>query len=73
MSSEYNGWTNWATWQINRWLGHNGKLAPGPFTANSAEDFVVGLLPNGTPDMDGPEGYDAVNWAEIAEAWNADA
>jgi len=41
-----------------------------PWTPETARELVSEIWPNGTPDMDGPNDYDKVNWTEIVYAWN---
>lgn len=70
-----NGWTNWATWNVNLWmendeLSYKELSASAPFTAESAKGLVLRLYPGGTPDMDDPSDLEAVNWPELAAAWN---
>lgn len=73
---KYNGWTNRETWDVNLWIMNNDGLCsamhqhPQPWTAESARDFVLDILPDGTPGMSGAKDYFAVNWQEIADAWN---
>ena len=71
MTTDYNGWTNWATWNVYLWLSNDEPLYRAmldvkPGTATEAEQFVRTAMPNGTPDFNGPNDYDLVNWAEIA-------
>lgn len=80
----YNGWTNWETWNVGLWIDNeyaiykdrmadiNHKLAT--WDAQKVRDFVTCWFEDGTPDMDETDGgYDAVNWDELAEAWNEEA
>lgn len=75
-SKTYNGWTNHETWNVALWLNNDEALynayrqQSGTFTPETAETFVRGLLPGGTPDFNDVSDYDQVNWAEIAEAMN---
>lgn len=82
--ADYNGWTNWATWNVALWLDneypwYRAKLAfikAAPRDADDVEDFVMGLLPNGTPDFKSEGGvkcYKDVNWDELATAFKEDA
>ena len=81
--STYNGWTNYATWNTALWVDNEepyyfarvemGEVIKG-WTADLVESFVRDVFPDGTPDMqDGVmmrDGLDAVNYDELAEAWN---
>lgn len=40
------------------------------FTRQHCMDFVLDLLPDGTPDFDGPDEYRRVRWGEIASSFN---
>jgi len=91
----YQGWKNWETWQIYLWVGNeerayrqmiaNSKNLPNhKYSARSAEDFVLSIFPQGTPDMQTRAGYikrayrpkeiaemySKVSWREIADAFN---
>lgn len=76
--STYQGWTNRATWNVNLWINNEEPLyremrAGRPFTAKSAEAFVRGVFPDGTPDMQaGPADYSlaSVDWSAIADSFN---
>ena len=82
--NEYNGWTNYETWNVALWIDNEepmyrakqAHLAKGKFTAASAEKFVKGQMPNGTPDFKGELGgkkaYKKVDWKEIADNFNAE-
>jgi hypothetical protein len=74
----YNGWTNRATWNVNLWAmsdepSYRNVIAERPYTASKAERIALAMYPSGTPDMNGPEDMDAVDWQAIAEAWNETA
>ena len=81
----YNGWTNWETWQVLLWADNEESLyrevckfvkwaEPLAGFDQKCNEFFRGMFPNGTPDMDGPQDMNKVNWQEIAEhleQWNA--
>ena len=76
----YNGWKNYETWNVALWAGNDEGLyntirehrsAIKRFNRESAADFTMELMPQGTPDFDGkPARYLKVNWAEIARCYN---
>lgn len=78
----YNGYKNWETWQIPLWFGndeglyHTVREYRGRFTGAKAKDFVLELMPDGTPDMrDLTPGqlhtaYGKVDWPAVARAFN---
>jgi hypothetical protein len=79
---KYQGWKNYETWNVGLWIGNEepmyrakqAHLAKAKFTAASAEKFVKGQMPNGTPDFKGELGgkkaYKKVDWQEIADDFN---
>jgi hypothetical protein len=77
----YNGYKNWATWNVALWLNNDEGMYRemqrlvrfNPTTARGAEEFVTELLPNGTPDMDSARDYADVDWLHIAEVINENA
>ena len=82
--NDYNGWTNWETWQILLWASNDEGLyrQTNKFVGWASwrvgfemkcEYFFRDMFPEGTPDMDGAEEMNNVNWQEIAkhlEEWN---
>jgi len=77
----YNGWTNYATWNVPLWVDNDYglysarcdwlKKLDNPVTDQDAKEFALMYFPNGTPDMGDWEGGRLcdVDWAEIAENW----
>jgi len=84
MTNDYNGWTNWETWQILLWASNEQNLYNQTqgfvdFFAHRAGfnqkviAFFRDMFPDGTPDMDSAEEMEAVNWEEITQhlkEWN---
>ena len=84
MQNDYNGWTNWETWQILLWASNEQNLYNRTqrfvdFFAHRAgfnqkvRYFFRDMFPDGTPDMDSVEEMDLVNWDEITQhlkEWN---
>ena len=81
--SNYNGWTNYATWNTALWVDNeeytyftriDEQKRIVEWTAALVEAFVREVFPDGTPDMqDGVmmrDGLNAVNYEEIATHWN---
>jgi hypothetical protein len=76
----YNGWKNYATWNVNLWVMNDESIYRAwqmmqrhytTFTARSAYATARGLFGEKTPD-DVPIDDPAIDWEEIANAWNED-
>ena len=79
-ATDYNGWTNWETWNLNLWIDNEYDLwkakvdnlrwvPPSAVDAQFVKTFALEFLPNGTPDFDDIRDYERVNFTEIAEHW----
>jgi hypothetical protein len=78
----YNGWKNWATWNIALWCDneewiYRDRMRQKPREARECEAFVREVFPEGTPDMIGEHrdpyaSQEAVDWDEIASHWSED-
>ena len=73
----YNGWRNWATWNVAVWVNnqeqtYRARLFFRPFSEELTVAFVRALFPCGTPDMEGHDALSRVDWEEIAEAFDED-
>lgn len=76
--SEYNGWTNYETWNVPLWVDNeystyqdrlNYLKSGDRWTEEHVEQFVRSLFPEGTPDVT-IDRFGKVNWQEIADNWN---
>ena len=72
----FNGYTNWATWNLCLWFDNDEGLyrsyreQAGDWDSDSAREHACEIFPNGTTDMNGPGDMADVDWDEVAEQWN---
>lgn len=69
----YNGWPNYETWNVALWFDNDEalyRIRRTVHTAQGIEEMARATFPNGTPDMNGAEDLDKVDWAHIADSWN---
>lgn len=79
MASNYNGYTNWATWNVALWVDNEEKVyrlkerivgrEGADLRSSLVKTLVLRVYPNGTPDMNGVSGLDEVNWKELTDEW----
>ena len=77
--NEYNGYTNYETWNVSLWIDNEEQLyrnkctmlqaAGGAVEVSEIESFCRYEFPEGTPDMDSVYDMDRVNWQEIRDLW----
>lgn len=83
MAGEYNGWSNWETWNTALWADNEEgvykercrlvRRTLKDRLPDAVEAFIKDTWPKGTPDMaseGGAKCYDAVDWEEIANGWH---
>lgn len=69
---EYNGWTNWETWNLYNWVSSNEYLyryleARTPWRRVGLRTCIMRIYAGNLPDHIDP---DKVNWRELVEAVN---
>lgn len=78
-NSDYNGWRNWETWNVQLWLDNDYALylrkvdflkSSIDINADTVKDFVSDIFPAGTPDMEVKGEMSKVDWDEIADHWH---
>lgn len=77
--TSYNGWSNWATWNMALWLDNDEGFYNIRRCSRWSElrnmprflEKIGSSYATGTPDMDRSDIYD-VNWCEILEAWESE-
>lgn len=81
LGKPYNGCPSYETWNLQLWIDNEESIyraaqrlirTHGPdITAKDVEDFARGWFdPSGTPDFDGPQDWDEVDWEHMADNWN---
>ncbi len=76
----YNGYPNYATWNVQLWLDNDEGLyreyqrrirrAHNEIDGEFVESVVRDLMPDGTPDFaTGAARYKEVDWDHLAESW----
>jgi hypothetical protein len=80
MKEDYNGWSNWETWNVNLWFDNEYALyqdkvefitqGRGRLSVRDVKDFVEYTFPNGTPDMDDVNEMNNVDYKDLTESWN---
>lgn len=80
MADGYNGWTNWATWNVSLWLDNEEPLyrevqrfirrSRHEIDGEAVAEFCAEIFPNGTPDMRSNKEMGPVDWDQIAEHWD---
>lgn len=80
-NQEYNGWTNWETWNVALWIDNeevlyhqkrrflNRTLHLSSFRQLFKDWIKQEVFPNGTPDMKSADEMENVNYDEIREHW----
>jgi hypothetical protein len=73
--SDYNGWTNWETWNLYTWLSNDESTYYHARKAKSKmnlQDFVADwwTVQNASPVMDAWNAYlHVVDWEELVQAF----
>lgn len=80
MANTFNGWTNWATWNVELWLDNDEGLyrekqrfirrSYREIDGDDVRRFCVEIFPTGTPDMQGQIEMAPVDWDQLAEHWD---
>ncbi len=81
-NQEYNGWTNWETWNVALWVDNDYetykrkqrfvrglRILDWRDFVGHVEHFCKEIYPSGTADMKDESEMDNVNYQEIADAW----
>ena len=65
--SEYNGWKNWDTWNVNLWITNEEHSYL--YCKNKSADFIRNFIVGNVVMTDGAN-LDLVDWNAIAEGLN---
>lgn len=78
----YNGWTNWATWNVELWLDNDEPLYREKqrwirrqyreIEGDDVRRWCIEIFPHGTPDMKSAIEMGSVDWDQLAEHWDAE-
>ncbi len=80
-NAKVHGWKNYETWNVALWAGNDEGIyreirrrrPARDYTEETAQELAREIWPDGTPDfqdMGGAKAFDAVDWEEVADAWN---
>lgn len=79
--TKYEGWTNYATWNVNLWVMNDYGLycqwvewskEDNNWTADRVRSFFQTVMNGTAPDLDRKDKRD-IDYQDIAESWDIDA